>query len=1243
MQTGCRVRDLLIAAACLAAGAVAQLRTSGELRGVVADASGTRVPHAAIRAVDTATATAVMATANGEGAFVLLNLQAGVYEIEVSATGFRTTRLPHIAVETARALDLAIQLEVGQVTESVTVSGTAPLLQTTGNVVSTTIRNDFIQNLPLSGRDTLQFAALMAGAQSPQEATRNSTFNGLPNASINISIDGVNNNSQRFKSGGTSFFGYTPARLDAVEEVTVATAGSGADAAAGSAMSLRFTTRRGSNQFHGRLFHQLENDALNANTFFNNTRGQPKPKVRRNDFGGNIGGPILKNRLFFFANIEYAPRPGSANRSANILTAAAQRGDYTYRTVEGELRTVNVLALAQGAGFPGSVDPAVHRMLDVIDSSRANGTGVIPNAAIPIYETLQWVQPTSNNIIYPTARLDYQITSKLAWHGTWNLRAGEAPGTPVYPGLPGKFSGSKLSTYLLSNTFDWTISPSLLNSFNMGIQSSHEDFNQETSVYQWADDGHRRIAPPAIAGITIATPIANQGPWIRNNPVYTLADNLNWVRGKHTFTFGGSFLRTHFYETTWQDTGVLNYNLGISPGDPVTAVLGQSAFPGIRPTDVAAASALYGFLTGRIASVNGTRFVNVDTRQYESFAPINSRYGFQTGGLYFQDAFRATNRLTLNYGFRWEFSGAIHDRNGIATPPDLANLYGPSTGLFQPGVLNGVANPQLTPRPYTYAGDKINPAPNFGVVWNPDIDNNRTVFRASYGINYYDEGINIVSNRSSFNPGPAQTVSVRPGLEFAPGSLLLSSSMPAPAVNPAAFAFPMPQSNFTFTAGDLSTTMPVLRTPYVQSWNFGVQREFLRGLVIEARYAGNKSTHIWHAYGLNETNIFENGFLAEFQNARRNLEINALNGAPGNFSNRNLPGQAALPIFDAAFAARGTQGALPAASGYTNGAFINQLTLGNAGALANNMATNAAYYCRLVGNKLPACNDAGYSTAGPYPINLFRPNPYVSGLTLLDDGSYSSYHGMQIDVRKSFSHGLQLQGNYVWSKSLSDLFNLDSQDATDHYRTLRNRALDKGPSAFDIRHVFQAFWSYDLPFAPRRRALSLLAGGWQVAGIHRLHSGQVYTLTSNRNTHNNQADSGVLLRGVTPEQLQSMLRTFRPGPNLNAAADPRLTGPDGRPNPQLLGIPSVPGEFGQFVYLYNTPLVVNNLAVSKVLVFHERARLRIQMEGINMLNHPVLGVAAAGNAVNIDSPSFGQTTSIRVAARNIQLRAQLDW
>lgn len=363
-----------------------------------------------------------------------------------------------------------------------------------------------------------------------------------------------------------------------------------------------------------------------------------------------------------------------------------------------------------------------------------------------------------------------------------------------------------------------------------------------------------------------------------------------------------------------------------------------------------------------------------------------------------------------------------------------------------------------------------------------------------------------------------------------------------------------------------------------------------------------------------------------------------------------LPGQVPLPIFEAAFGARGSQPALPASSGFSNGTFITHLRQGTVGALANALATSNIYFCRMVGSNFAPCATLGFNAPGPYPINFFRANPFVTSMTLVDDNSWSTYHGLQIELRRSLSRGLTLNANYTWSKSLGDFFATPNSNASDGYTTLRNRNLDKAPSPFDLRHTLNVFWTYELPFGRGRRflsnapgALDRLVGGWTLSGITRLNSGRPYLLTSGRATFN-QNEAGVILKGISVAELQRKMRQFSPGPNRNAYhADPTLIGPDGRANPQFLESPTTPGQLGQFIYLYGTPLVVNDLALLKEIPIRERVKFNLQIEMLNAFNHPVLNVGGLGGTLSIDSTSFGQTTSTLVGPRNIQIRAHITW
>ncbi len=1226
----------------------AQVSTTGEIRGTVVDATNARIPNAEVKLIDAATGSEKVAQSGSDGGFVFVRLQSGPYRLTVGAPGFQNTAY-NVVVETARVADVTIRLTPGAVTETVEVKDAGVTLETSSSTVSNTIRNEALQDLPLPGRDVLSFALLTAGAQRGS-SDRSSTFNGLPNASLNITLDGVNNNSQRFKSGGTSNFVFAPLRLGAIEEVTVSTTGMGADAGGEGAMQMRFVTKRGTNQWHGSVVEQFRNDALNANNWFNNARGIRRPVLRLNEFGGNIGGPLWKNKLFFFINYEHLLRPSQSSASNQVLTTEAQRGIFRYLDTSGAQRTVNLFDIARANNFPTAIDPTVTGLLTRMNNAASAGT-LLTSPTDLIRNSLTWNLPGGLVESYPTARLDYQITPNIAFTGTWNLRWRDIKGTQPWPGPDFKEQSRFRSTYYIGSTgVNWAITPTTFNEFKFGVQSNVELFNvgEDFDNFQLAGKLQRISLPLGIPSI-----VRNNLPIPRNNPVWNIYDNLNLIRGKHTYLFGGSYRKTTMWESIFGGAGIPTSTLGTVAADPVTAIFNTTTLPGVRTVDLTNAWNLYGLLTGRLTDVRTDRPIDENDKQYRDLAPFVRREKQVVWGLYFQDSWRVKPSLTLNYGLRWEFSGDIHNTNGIYTNPTEEHLLGPSRSLFKPGTLDGVRDPQIFLRPRVYDRDYVNPAPNFGFAWNPKFEtgllnkifgNGKGVLRGAMGVNYYDEGMLAFQSYAGVNPGLTQFLTLVPGVNFAPGSLTLGSTLPAFDTFPTRFAPPFAQSLFTFRNG-FSTLEQNLRTPYVVNWSFGIQREFGQKTVVEARYVGNKASRIWRAYDLNEVNIFENGFLQEFTNAQRNLQISQTAGV-ANFANRGLPGQVALPIFEAAFGARGGQAALPAGSSFTNGTFVTLLQQGQAGGLARSLAASPLYLCRMAGNTFSPCAGLGYSAAGPYASNFFQANPFAAGqaLNLVSDISNSSYNGLQLEVKRALSHGLMLSANYTWSKSLGDLF-AESATSFRNFTTHRNRALDKGPSVFDIRHVFQVYGNYDLPFGKGHRLsgnsfVNGFIGDWSVSVIARLQSGRPFRLASGFNTVTGQ-DSGVILNGVTVKQLQEQL-TIRSGPQRNISfVGTNLVAADGRANPGVIGTPTTPGQFGQFVYLYGPRFTMFDAALRKDISLTERIKMTLFAEFINALNHPVFSVGGQGADVNINATTFGQTTALALDPRNIQFRLQV--
>ena len=1230
---------------------LAQVRTTGQLVGTVKDSSGAVIPKAALILIDTTTGQTYETTSGADGGYVFPNLQPGTYTLTASATGFKPLTLQAIVVQTSRSTDLIVQFQVAGVSEEITVAGRTSVVETTSTTVSNTVTNEQIAKLPLSGRNILDFALLVPGA-TQSTGGRDSHFNGLPGGAINITLDGVNNNSMRFRSGGTSMFVFAPVRLGAIEEVTVSTSGLAAEAGAEGAMQIQFVTKRGSNVLRGQVFDQFRSDKLNANTWVNEIRGIPKAKLKQHEYGANVGGPIIKGRLFFFANFEQNYQPGESTQTRGVLTPEAQQGIFRYVDANGTERTANLLSIAAQNNFPSTIDPFIAEQLRIVNGTLSGGSSVQDTL---FRNTFSFLDPnTPNTNVYPTTRVDYQHSPSLALRGVLNLHWRDLPTRPQFPTLPEVSDGFTSTYYILSTGADWSLSQNLFNQTSFGVQSNFEEFRPGNTLAIYDPQGGRRV--PFPLGVASPQITGDQMPIPRNNPVYNVSNSFTYLRGTHSYSFGGTFRRTTMYESI--GGAPYQVNLGVANGDPVSGIFNATSMPGIRNEDLANVRNLYAMLTGRISSVTGENALDENTKQY-GLNPAFRREAQNVGGVFVQDSWRVTPDLTLNYGLRWEFSGAATNPNEVYSSPTPADLMGPSTAPFQPGVLNGVANPQVLLQPKPYKGDFMNPAPNVGVAWNPGQPEGvlgkivgRGVYRASFGVNYYDEGLINFQTAAGNGPGLTQSQTLNPGMPgFAPGGLNLQSPLPPFAVNPTAFTFPVAQSLFTFARGH-SAIDPDIRTPYVSNWSVGYQREIWRDAAFEIRYVGNRGYNLWRSYDFNEVNIFENGFLDEFRHAQRNLEINVANGRTG-FANNNLPGQFALPIFEAAFGPRGSQPALATGSSYTNGTFLTQLQQGQAGAMANTLAganSTNLYLCRLVGNALPACDTLGYNAAGVQPINFFQANPFAAGssVRLLTDEAKSKYDSLQMQFRQRYHAGISLTANYTYGKARTDRY-ADSASGVVDYRTLRDKSLNWGPDVYDIRHTFQTYWTYELPIGSNRSVnidnawLNQIAGGWAVNGIVRMQTGRPFLLTSGRLTVN-QRDAGVVLNGITVKELQDMVEV-RPGPNGNVYVFPeQLIGSDGRANPQLLAPPTTPGEFGEFVYLYAPGLWNVDIGFAKQFEVTGSKHVNFEILFINAFNHRNTTVGGTGGATHsITSDTFGQTTGTALNPRNIQLRLQFNW
>jgi hypothetical protein len=533
------------------------------------------------------------------------------------------------------------------------------------------------------------------------------------------------------------------------------------------------------------------------------------------------------------------------------------------------------------------------------------------------------------------------------------------------------------------------------------------------------------------------------------------------------------------------------------------------------------------------------------------------------------------------------------------------------------------------------------------------------VIRASYGIAFFDEGLNGFYWTNT-NAGNWQQISATAGSQFPAGSQTLQSGDPQFLVAPAKFTPPFSEYQFAFQGYDVSTNagksngpgkLPTMLNPYVQSWNFGIQRELSRSTVLEVRYVGNKTTHKWRQYTISEVNIFENGFLTEFQNAQRNLSISQAAGV-SSFQNRGLAGQVALPILETSFGANGSNAALAAGSSWTSATFINDLLQGQAGRLAASLqgGSSPTYYCRLVGSNFGPCADLGYTSPRSYPINFWVPNPYVFENDNANDTSWGNYNGLQVEFRQRLRYGATLTASYTWSHALTDMPTQSSASGNVlNYTTIRNFALDKGPISNDRRQSYKFYGTYELPFGAGKKfnitnpVLNRILGGWMIGGISTVVSGAENFVGSTYQTLNNFGNPGVNLQGLTSTQFRNMLlespRNNPAGVFSLTTADPSLIAASGTSVQSIFAPWTTAGTLGRRFYITGAWYWSLNTSINKDVRINDRARLTLQGEFLNVLNHPEFDLPSFSPT----STTFGQVTSSMVGPRNIELRGYIRW
>jgi hypothetical protein len=1298
---------LVLAAFCARCGA--QSGSEGVVVVTVQDASGGVVPGTALELTDLATNYVRRATTRESGEYTFVNLSIGAYKLQAARLGYQTTVMEHVEVHAAQTTDLHVTLAVGAQSVSVNVNATTTsLLESSSNAVGTVVDLKQIEDLPLNGRDLTALATLTPG-YSGYGGT--GEWNGQPLISQGTNIDGTIGSSSRMKIFGNAEPAVTP-RIEDIAEMTVQTDQLDLDQGFGqSTMQSNFVTRRGANKFHGRAFDNFHNDGLNANSWYNDAVGQRKAKSIFNDYGGSVGGRILKDKLFFFGSFAMQWVPGGySTTQTGLLTSAAQSGNFTYTGTDGNTYTENLLSIAKSfsSALPSTVNANVSSQLSLINTSASSGSkGTVSD---PNLMSLTWNNSNSTSVYFPSVRVDFDASRNLRMNLSWTMTEDIQPGQNAAPypgsGFSNMVAGNKTKSYTSSYGLDWTISPRLINQFKAGFL-----YNLSSFAYNAAP--LYRTKPSVNWGLGTSGE-SYQLPVTSYYPAFNLTDTVTLQKGSHTLKAGFTGYREqdHYWNAP---SGFPTYQLGLAAGDPAINAFtnssgancsGSGTLPCASGNALGEAESLYATLVGRLSGVGGQYAYNTQASGYK--AAIGS-YALDevslAWGLFAQDSWRILPSLTLNYGLRWDFTGESTDKSGLYHSADPSSVYGPTApgDLFKPGALNGNANPTLVARPKAYDPYHVTPQPALGLAWNPKgldgvlgklAGDGKTVVRLGYSLRRFTEPYqyywNNVSDQGSFyyqsfslqanNSGTTGT--------FAPGSLSLGDSLPAYLLAPASYQTSVPEATYTFQGNapggntpGVTGIDPHIKQPYTQTWNLGVQRQF-GSRVIEVRYAGNRTLHQWVNLDTNEVNIFENGFLTEFQHAQANLSAymaanpNCGQGdnPPCSFANNGLAGQVPLPLMDAAFAGESSGGSSAPLADYANSGFLTDLTSGQAGALAGALAGTGTvnYFCNLVGSSFAPCLTNGGYTGGAgagEPINFFQANPYATGqeTQYMTAAGSSNYQSVQVDLRQQQWAGLQFDANYTLSHTLGFQVNTNGTSAYGYgcgyygYSgwcgwpgtiTLRNLAYAYGPAQYDIRQVVHLSGTYDLPLGKGKTFLngntlaSRMLGNWTVGTILTFQTGTPQQVIGNNLTYNDYGDGGVRLNNVTVRQLQKAVGVRRvPGKTYALLLDPKyLSAPDGSggANSAYIAPNTTAGTIVHPIYLYGPHAFYNDLSLSKEFPIFENVRFKLQAEATNAWNHPVFGSTSGQFASNVQNSGFA-TTGITNGPRVIEFRANIEF
>lgn len=1166
------VKHLLHLLASLIACAIClQAQTAlTSLRGTITDPSGAAVPNAQIALDNKATGAHTTRATDSNGEYSFLQIPPGRYTVTVTVTGFGTqTKEAELLVNQPATIDFALSVQSSKTT--VEVSTEAQTINQTDASIGNSVSNTTVEALPMEGRNVPDLLSLqpgvlylgqnfnnIGGGSTRDTDSRSGAVAGARSDQSNVTLDGIDNNDQR---QGYAFTGVLRSTLDSLQEFRVTTTDANAENGRSSGAQVVLVTKSGTNQIHGSAYEYNRNAAAEANQFFNKTAelqaGLPNkpPALIRNTFGASLGGPIKKDKLFYFANYESQRTAENAQVFQTVPTQSFRDGNVKYINTAGNVVTLCSAISVSSGKCPNASPKDDLGTIDPGCSSKGTcpwGPGANPNslATFGVYPLpnapggdglntggFTFSAPNPKKLNTYLAKIDYEMSS----HSHFFLR-GIQQGDRI-SAVP-QFTGGTPSSQITDTSKGiaaghlWTIGQNLINNARYGY------IRQGLNV-----TGAGIASYSDFAGLSPLT--SESRSTLLNVPVHNILDDVNWIKGKHTLQFGVNWRIIHnntssnavSFDSAASGAGNISQAAIAGTGqhlDP--AAFGYPAVSGNFGTSYDNAVT---DITGLLSTINANNNYKVSTNGTQAtLVPVGSLIprNFKANEFewYVQDSYRFKPNFTVTLGVRHSLLQTPYEVNGQQVAPtiDLHQWFENRAIAAKQGTGN---QPEFSFAPSGQARggkpywpmNKNNFAPRASIAYSPGFQDGflkrlfggpgKTSIRAGAGIYYDHFGEGIVDGFSQFGSFGLTSTQAAPSNIFTPDDAPRYTSrttvpinvLPPPNPSVTYPATPPDDPNgagFTFNSNGIDGR---LKTPYSISMDFSVQRQLPGGFTFEGAYVGRRGRHLLQQLDLAAaTDLVDPKTGMDYYTAATMMTKFAL--AHGEDKTAVIP---AIQYFEDLFPTAAAGGFSATQNIYTGSGGSDACPSGFRWANRPGREIGAPFRLGLLATQL--------ANGGGSPVCFNKPpvpfwDPQFSSLMAWSSIGVSSYNAAQFILRHPMSHGLQMDFSYTLGKSMdmgSDAERTNSQGTTSTTSsglapgtTTRsfievpwNPRLNYAPSDFDIRHVITTTWVYELPFGQGKwlggkagTGLNAIIGGWQLSGLGRWTSALPFSVVDTR-------------------------------------------------------------------------------------------------------------------------------------------------